>query len=533
MNEAPKTDYDVIVIGGAFAGASLATLLRRWQPESRVLLVERGSAFRRKVGEATVEVSAFFLHKVLGLYDPLSRGHLAKHGLRYWFTDRPDRQLSEMTEIGPRELPSLPSFQLDRSLLDQDLLEMAVAEGCELLRPATVKDIELGWPQSRLTIENEAGERRELTARWVVDASGRAAFLSRRLGLHRRLDEHPTGALWGRWRGVADIDGPEVLGNDLQRPKLPDIASSRRLATNHFMGYGWWCWVIPLVGGETSIGLVYNKELFEPPGEGSKQERYEAFVRSHPGLSELLAQAELVDGDFNAYHRLPYWATQYMDHGWALVGDAAAFIDPYYSPGLDHVAMSVYATARLIEAELAGELAGEGLLAQRIAHHNGKFERSYKRWFEGLYEGKYELMGDAELTACAFLVDTALYYLGIVNMVYGDIDELENPTFGAPVPATAVASRAMRFFNRRLNRLARFRRQVGIYGRRNVGWRFFTKAPGLGRRALPMLRQGLGLWLRLELGLLGYRLRHWRRLELSQPVSVTNRPLSERASSPA
>ena len=34
------------------------------------------------------------------------------------------------------------------------------------------------------------------------------------------------------------------------------------------------------------------------------------------------------------------------------MGDAASFIDPYYSPGLDHAAMSVYATARILEADL-------------------------------------------------------------------------------------------------------------------------------------------------------------------------------------
>ena len=53
-----QTDYDVVVIGGAFCGSSLGLLLRRRLPDLRVLLVERSSLFERKVGEATVEVSA-------------------------------------------------------------------------------------------------------------------------------------------------------------------------------------------------------------------------------------------------------------------------------------------------------------------------------------------------------------------------------------------------------------------------------------------------------------------------------------------
>src|SRR5215472_5164226 len=107
------TDYDVIVLGGAFSGAAAAILLKRWMPAARVLVVERQAAFDQKVGEATVEVSALFLHRVLGAYDELARTHLPKHGLRYWFYDREARALSEMTELGPDEVPRLPAFQLD------------------------------------------------------------------------------------------------------------------------------------------------------------------------------------------------------------------------------------------------------------------------------------------------------------------------------------------------------------------------------------------------------------------------------------
>ena len=47
---------DVLVIGGAFSGASAALLLRRRRPDVRVAIVERSGTFDRKVGEATVEM---------------------------------------------------------------------------------------------------------------------------------------------------------------------------------------------------------------------------------------------------------------------------------------------------------------------------------------------------------------------------------------------------------------------------------------------------------------------------------------------
>jgi len=501
---------DVLVIGGAFSGAASALLLRRWLPERSVLVVERAEAFDRKVGEATVELSALFLHRVLGLSDFLARQQLPKHGLRFWFASDPGQSLAEMTEVGPAEVPRLPSFLLDRGVLDEHLLATAAAEGAEVLRPARVTSLELGWPESRAEIETADGTVRTVAARWVIDASGRHAFLARRLRLHRRIEEHPTAALWGRWSGVRDLDGTAVLGPDPRSPRLPPVAPVRRLATNHFCGDGWWCWFIALKSGQTSIGVVYNKELVELPGD-TPEERYRRFLEGRPGIRELLADAHLEEGDFHAYSHLPYRSERYADRGWAMVGDAASFMDPYYSPGLDHAGISVFATARLIEDDLEGRLDDAGLEAA-VERHNQVFDRSYRKWLEALYLGKYELMGDAELLTAAYLVETALYYMGIVTTKYRDLEHLRYPPYGEGIWQESVVFRLMRGFTGRLRTLARRRRDLGIYGRRNSGWRLLGRAPGLGRHALPMLLSGLRVYLRAEretfaarLGALGRR----------------------------
>lgn len=509
---ASEDRYDVLIIGGAFAGASFATLLKRRLPDCRVLVVETTERFERKVGEATVEVSGYFLHQVLGLYDHLSRHHLPKHGLRFWFSDGPGRRLAEMTEVGGRQLPRLPSFQLDRSKLDEHLLEVAAEEGCRVLRPAKVVAVEHDWPASRVRIEDAGGDR-TVSARWVVDASGRHAFLARRLKLRQRVEEHPTAAVWARWAGVADLDGRAVLDGE----GLPHLPASRRLATNHFCGRGWWCWVIPLSGGQTSVGLVYHKDLFQLPGDGSLRERYEDFLRQRSGLGGLLADAEIDGDDFMAYSHLPYKTSRYMDRGWALIGDAAAFMDPYYSPGLDHAAISIYATARLIEQDLDGRL-DAGALDAALGRHNGEFLRSYDRWLEALYLGKYELMGDAELTACAFLVDTSLYYLGVVSPVHKHSEALANPVFGLSLPQAKWSARWMQTFNRRLQGLARHRRHAGSYGRGNLGRRRYCQSFDVGPAgSLGPLFQGLRIWLRLEAERAFHLLRHGGR---GRPATV-------------
>ena len=507
--------YDVVIIGGAFSGASSALLLRRWLPNCRVLIIEREEHFGRKMGEATVEVSACFLHRVLGLYDYLSREQLPKHGLRYWFTDGPERTLYEMAEVGGRDLPSVPSFQLDRSKLDTHLLAMAGVAGAEICRPAKVKSLEHGWPNSRVTIAGADGEH-EVVSRWIIDASGRRSFIARQLRLRQRVDKHPTAAVWARWENVADMDGPAVIGPDPRVNPLPKLQMSRRLATNHFCGYGWWCWVIPLPHGQTSVGVVYDKKLFKLTGDGHLRDRYRDFVTKMPGLRELLSGAEMCEDDFLALGHLPYKTSRYMQPGWALVGDAASFMDPFYSPGLDHGSISVYATARLIEDDLTGKLNDTALRA-RIAEHNECFLRSYDRWITALYIGKYEILGDAELLACAFLLDTALYYLGVVGPIHEDLEAFRNPPFGLGGRIPRMFYKLMRFYNGRLRKLARFRRRVGTYGRNNAEWRLYCGSFGLKQRALKPLARGLKLWLMLELDYLRHRVFRGA-VEISEPV---------------
>ncbi len=507
QNRDPGDVFDVVVIGGSFSGSAFALLLERMRPKTRILIVERRDHFDRKVGEATVELSGHFLSHVLRLHGLLSREQLTKHGLRYWFTDGAGRALSEMSEVSSETVPCLPSFQLDRARLDESLLELAEAEGCEVARPVKVLATELGWPSSRITLESVEAPgspptRREVEARWVVDASGRQAFLARRMGLHKRLEEHPTAALWGRWKGVLDMDGAEVMGADPRRTSgLRAIPAARRLCTNHFCGFGWWCWLIPLRGGETSVGLVYDKRFVELPQGGEsagKREQYERFVRSQDGLRELLCSAVLDPDDFQSYDHLPYRTSRYMDAGWAIVGDAAAFVDPYYSPGLDHCSISTYATALLLERELEGGLDADGLAAA-VATHNERFTRSYERYFHALYRDKYVLMGDAELLGAAFYLDTAAYFVGVIRPVLEDTSNLAIPVFGLDNLRTRAAYALMRFTARRLVALAWRRRAHGTYGRRNVGW--YDVSDNFGRaenRFTAAHRHGLGLWLRAE-----------------------------------
>ena len=485
-------DYDVVIIGGAFSGASLALLLKRARPETRILIVERALEFDRKVGESTSEVASCFLTRILRIGHYMNRQHIAKQGLRMWFTEDSQTPIDQCTEIGGYYQSRLPAYQIDRSQLDEHLLHLAQEAGCHLWRPAKVKDFTLqeGGLQE-ITLETE-GQTRTLRTRWLADASGKAATLSRKLGHWRKLDSHPTHSLWARFSGVGNLDSYEIARDYPSFAKA--VRTSRDTATNHLMGRGWWCWIIPLKNGDVSLGLTYDSRLFQAPAGVNIAEKLLTHVRAHPIGRLLFEKAEPVGTDMRAYAHLPYHTTQVCGDGWSCVGDAAGFMDPLYSQGLDYCAHTVFAAHKLILQALEDQP-----MAGPVAALNTLFNQSYQRWYQSIYQDKYHYLGDAELTNAAFLMDLSCYFIGPVRLVYEN-PEIEFALLPYSGPAGALFARFMRFYNRRLAHIAQRRWAAGTYGACNTQHRYLVKAgfvPALG----PMfksLRQGIYIWLKAE-----------------------------------
>ncbi len=487
--------YDVVVIGGALAGGATATLLLRENPKLRVLIVEKSAEFQRRVGESTVETSSFFLGRTLGLTQYLNENHLVKQGLRFWFANERATRLDECSEIGGRYLSRIAGYQVDRAKLDEEVLRRAALLGAEIRRPAQLVTAELvaGGAQ-RLTIRRlPDGATETLAARWVVDASGVAATLARQNGWWRANTAHPTASVWARWKNVKDWDGQELAD------KFPEWSLAchgvRGTATNHLMGDGWWSWWIPLKGGDVSIGLTYDQRLVSLPKGGSLGERMRDFlVEKHPVAREMLERATWEDGDVHYRKNLPYYSTTFAGDGFALVGDAAGFIDPFYSPGIEWIAQTSVAAAQLILAERAGETD----IAERIATHNADYTRNYHRWFGAMYRDKYEYMGEFDLMRLAFLLDFGLFMFFVVKHIYRRGTKVFARSSFAD-PQAVVAYHFMSAYNRRFARIARMRRLRGKLGRLNdrrfYGLKGFTfAAASLG----PLFGAMFG-WVKLEL----------------------------------
>ncbi len=505
-----ETCYDVAIVGGSLSGAASAICLLSAQPDLKILILEKSSAFSRRVGEATVEVSGYFLGRVLGLTQHLNEAHLVKQGMRFWFCNDQTQSLADCSEIGGRYLSRVPAYQVDRAVLDEEVLRRASALGAEVWRPASVGKVRLTAGGEQVIEVRRDSSVRVVRARWVIDASGPAALLARQEGWWRANQAHPTTAVWARWTGVRDWDGLELAR------KYPAWSAAcqgiRTTATNHFVGPGWWAWCIPLKGGDVSIGVVLDQRRVAWKEEGPLGRRLKDFLLQHPVAREIMAEAQWREGDVHWRKNLAYYSTTFAGHGFALVGDAAGFLDPLYSPGMDWISFTVSAAVELILAERRG-----ADLGPMLETHNARFQRSYARWFEALYLDKYEYLGDFELMRMAFLMDLGLYYLGVASQPF---------KFGAkaltqPVFSTSVSSPFFHFiraYNHRLARIAQARRRRGCWGRHNAGRRFmfpgYTFAPG---SALPIVKSAAAwAWLELTEGW-----RSWLPSRREKPTSTT------------
>jgi flavin-dependent dehydrogenase len=384
--------------------------------------------------------------------------------MRFWFSNARTKTLEDCSEIGGRYLARVAAYQVDRSTLDAEVLRRAEAAGAEVIRPASVQSVQLvsGGLQT-LTIR--CGEESQtIQARWVVDASGPAALLSRQNGWWRPNLDHPTTSVWARWRNVRDWDGCELA------QKFPQWAMEchgiRATATNHFMGDGWWGWCIPLKGGDVSIGVVFDQRRVQWPEDGALADRLKTFLCRHPVAAEIIRDAQALEGDVHWRKNLPYLSTIHAGDGFFLVGDAGAFIDPFYSPGMDWLSFTSYAASEIILAQQRGEE-----VKMLLEKHNENFTRSYGRWFDALYKDKYDYLGDFELMRTAFLLDLGLYYLGVASLLYRE--GAKALSYGVFItPPSRPVYHLMRTYNRRFAAIARLRRERGTFGRMNDGRRF-------------------------------------------------------------
>ncbi len=468
VDQAPRT-VDIAILGGGLAGNLLARQLRRRLPQLSVAMFERSRETSFKVGESTVEIATNYLLRRLGLSTYLYENQLPKNGLRFFF-DTPEKNaaLIDMSEIGSDRLPAFPSFQIDRARLEADLLRMNAADGVDIHLGARAHDLKLheqdGAPDQQNAsgmhefIVTEGEERYPVRARWVVDASGRASAIARLKNLRVPID-HGISAAWGRFTGHADMDdwGPESW-----RARVRHTA--RTLSTVHFCYAGYWIWFIPLSRGVMSVGWVGDKNVFRD--EMRKPEGFLEFLKGHRAVWDLLKdRAELID--VLAYKQLAYGTRQFFGGAdrWFMTGEAAAFSDPFYSPGSDFIAIENDFITDMIARDHAGES------RTQIAERSATYDEFMKFRFEAtllLYRDLYPVLGSFELLKLKWDFDIACYYNLWAAPFWHD-EHLDQHQLKGQLRRKDFMIQGLANFSRLFQRLEAGFRQRGMIHRANLG----------------------------------------------------------------
>lgn len=415
MNDStrPLPDHaDVAILGGGLAGLSLALQLEQARPQTRIVVIERNHhpvpEAAHKVGESTVEIAAHYFADVLGLRDHLENEQLRKYGLRFFFNAGRSDDLAQAAELGAAHLLEVPSYQLDRGIFENHLGRLARDRGIVFVDGARATGVDLaeGSSNHRIRAQRDA-QPFEFEARWVVDAMSRTSLIKRKLDL-AEVNGHHCSAVWFRIdRRIAVDDWSTDAAWQVRCSDLP-----RWLSTNHLMGRGYWVWLIPLASGSTSVGIVFDNDLHDFDALKSFDGAMDWLAEHQPRCHGAILEAGGELQDFRYLRQFSHGCRAvYSGERWALTGEAGVFLDPFYSPGSDFIAISNSYVTDLVVRDLAGE---------SIARRARLYERSYFSFYQSslaLYLGQYPLFGHFRAMSSKTIWDYA-YYWGVLALLF-------------------------------------------------------------------------------------------------------------------
>lgn len=392
-----STEYDVAIIGGGPAGSTAGCILKKYDPNLRVVLFEREAFPRDHIGESLLPVTNLVLNEI-GAWDKVEAANFpVKVGATYRWGSKPglwDFEFlpAEQYEDKPRPgkfegQRQRTSFQVDRSIYDQILLDHAREFGVEVHEQTQVQEIE--HEDGRVTgLQLKDGSR--ITSRYTIDASGNSGLLRRTLGIEAITPTNLKNlAFYDYWE---DAEWAVTVG-----------ASGTRIQV---MSLGWgWIWFIPIQPTRTSIGLVVPSQYYKKTGK-TPEELYMEALESEPRISVLLKNAKR-ENNFTTTKDWSFLSEKMAGENWFLIGEAAGFADPILSAGVTLAHMSAREAAYTIMELDRGILDGAWLRdhfaarqKRRISHHIRFADYWYtaNEQFTDLIEFTSEIAKDAGLS---------------------------------------------------------------------------------------------------------------------------------------
>jgi flavin-dependent dehydrogenase len=320
-----RVSWDAIVIGGGPAGSAAARMLARLG--HRVLLIDRGAGGHHTLAQSIPPST----RRTLAALDLLAAVETADfypwRGNTVWWAGAAPR-----VENFP---PGVSGWQVVRDIFDGVLRDAAAAGGVEV-RTAVARDVSLpdddASDADAVVVADRDGRTERLQARFIIDCSGRAGIVARRLRHHET--SHHTIALVGVWE-AADAWG------------LPD--ETHTLVASYEDG---WAWSIPTSPRTRYVTVMVDPARTALARGASSLDVYRVELSKVAAFAPSLARGALVDGP-RGFDASLYSASRYAGSGFVLAGDAACFIDPLSSFGVRKALASAWLAAVAVHTALA------------------------------------------------------------------------------------------------------------------------------------------------------------------------------------
>ncbi|HEX5792943.1 MAG TPA: NAD(P)/FAD-dependent oxidoreductase [Rheinheimera sp.] len=360
--------FDVIIIGAGPAGSCAGAMLAR--AGKRVLCVEKQHFPRFSIGESLLPHCMEFL--ALAGLDTVLQQHAA--GLGYQFKDgaaflkngvRSQFNFTEKFSAGPGT-----TFQVKRASFDKLLADEAEKQGLQIRYGVSVTAFDNSDPaRVVLTVQDEQQQSSQLSAAFVLDASGFGRVLPRLLELEVPSDFPVRQACF-----CHISDGITDAGFD--RNKI--------LITVHDEHPDVWFWLIPFSDGTASLGVVGKAGRFD--SQLAPADNLWRQVQQTAELATLLANAQALN---SAQSLSGYSANvrQLYGHNYALLGNAGEFLDPVFSSGVTIALRSAATAVPLVLRQLTGE---QPDWQQEYSVPLRKGITTFRRFVEAWYDSRFQ-----------------------------------------------------------------------------------------------------------------------------------------------
>lgn len=328
----PSSHYDVLIVGGGPAACALALALRHHRPAYRILVIEK-TAFRDwplRIGENLPPATAVVLRQLALWKDFIRLPFLSSRGTQCsWGSSDLSSHDYLFQALGS-------GWQIDRKLFDQWLIRRAMRESVEYLAPYRLQKIEEPFSAHgdrawRVSIAKRPDEHRaEIHARFLVDATGRAASLAKMLGAQRQAHDRLM-AFYGYCTPAPVYDGAARVEASPQ---------------------GWW-YSGPLPDGKLVVAFMTDRDQ----AHALRLNQASAWIKHLQSSIWTKARVASFAKDFKPHSSAAH--SQSLNPccgpGWLAVGDAAGTYDPLSSLGLFKALrnglLAAYATGDLLDDE--------------------------------------------------------------------------------------------------------------------------------------------------------------------------------------